>query len=73
MLLGTLAGTAIDAHERDLGQSPAATRPRGASGSPLPGLSLGSSWSSYQDAQRAMLEFNERREAEFEDGHPAAP
>ena len=29
--------------------------------------------SSYQDAQRAVLEFNERREAEFEEGHPEAP
>jgi hypothetical protein len=29
--------------------------------------------SSYQDAQRAVLEFNERREAEFENSHPAAP
>ena len=29
--------------------------------------------SSYQDAQRAVVDFNERREAEFEDSHPAAP
>jgi hypothetical protein len=29
--------------------------------------------SSYQDAQRAVLELNERREAEFESLHPAAP
>jgi len=29
--------------------------------------------SSYQDAQRAVLEFNERHEAAFEDGHPTAP
>jgi len=29
--------------------------------------------SSYQDAQRAVLEFNERHEAEFENSHPAAP
>ncbi len=28
---------------------------------------------SYQDALRAVLEFNERREAEFETAHPAAP
>jgi hypothetical protein len=29
--------------------------------------------SSYQDAQRAVVDFNERREAEFEDSHPTAP
>ena len=29
--------------------------------------------SSYQDAQRGVLEFNERHEAEFEDHHPEAP
>jgi len=29
--------------------------------------------SSYQDAQRAVLEYNERREAAFEDRHPEAP
>jgi hypothetical protein len=29
--------------------------------------------SSYQDAQRAVLEFNERSEAEFETSHPTAP
>lgn len=29
--------------------------------------------SSYRDAMRAVLEFNERSEAAFEDGHPAAP
>jgi hypothetical protein len=29
--------------------------------------------SSYQDAQRAVVDFNERSEAEFEDRHPAAP
>lgn len=29
--------------------------------------------SSYQDALRAVLEYNERSEAEFEDAHPAAP
>jgi len=29
--------------------------------------------SSYQDAQRAVVDFNERRETEFEDSHPAAP
>ncbi len=29
--------------------------------------------SSYQDAQRAVLEFNERQESEFEDRHQTAP
>ena len=29
--------------------------------------------SSYQDAQRGVLELNEQREAEFEDLHPSAP
>ena len=29
--------------------------------------------SSYQDALRAVLEYNERSEAAFENSHPAAP